>query len=80
MALLTKLIVEGRLVRGELADVQVKGLMMAQEVWLGRYLHQPATQAQGAFWNFVCDPENEIFVDLRRPASVVNANCTGAVA
>jgi hypothetical protein len=52
---------------------------MAQEVWLGRNLHQPATQAQGAFWEFVCDPGNEILVDLRWPASVLNAKSTEAV-
>ncbi len=80
VAFLTKLAVEDRLERGELAEVQVKGLMMAQEVWLGRYLHQPATQAQGAFWDFVCDPGNEILADLRWPANIVNANNTEAVA
>ena len=79
VAFLTKLAVEGRLERGELAQVQVKGLMMVQEVWLGRNLHQPTTQAQGAFWEFVCDPGNEILVDLRWPASVLNAKSTEAV-
>ena len=80
VAFLTKLAVEGRLERRELAEVQVKGLMMAQEVWLGRYLHQPATQAQGAFWEFVCDPENEILAELRWPASVLHANSDEVVA
>ena len=80
VAFLTKLAVEGRLERRELAEVQVKGLMMAQEVWLGRYLHQPATQAQGAFWEFVCDLENEILADLRWLASVLHANSDEVVA
>ena len=65
VAFLTKLAVEGGLERGELVEVEVRGLDMVQEVWLGRYVHQPATQAQGAFWEFVCDPGNEILVDIR---------------
>jgi DNA-binding transcriptional LysR family regulator len=66
VAFLTRLAVQQALERGDLVQVEVKGLEMWQEVWIGRNVHQPATQAQSAFWEFIVDPANEILKNLRR--------------
>ena len=45
-----------RLVKDRVAMVQVRGLELSQDIYIGRHVHRPATAAQNAFWNFVTAP------------------------
>jgi hypothetical protein len=66
VAFITKIAASIPIESGDLIEVKVKGLRMKQDVWIGRNTHQPATQSQTAFWEFVNDPENEVLLQLRR--------------
>lgn len=48
-----------RLVPDQVAVIDVPGLSLHQDIYLGRHKRQPATPAQTAFWNFVCAPDND---------------------
>lgn len=63
-AFLSKLVVSSPLGRGDLWKVDIPALKLSQEIWLGRNIHQAATQAQAAFWEFVHDPGNELVISL----------------
>jgi DNA-binding transcriptional LysR family regulator len=47
-----------RLVPGRVASVQIMGLDLAQDIYVGRNPRRPATAAQAAFWDFIVDPHN----------------------
>jgi DNA-binding transcriptional LysR family regulator len=64
VAFLSRLVVEAPVSRGELVRIGVEGFEVSQEIWIGRNIHQPATQAQAAFWNFVHDPDNNLVSEL----------------
>jgi DNA-binding transcriptional LysR family regulator len=64
VAFLSRLVVEAPVERGELVRIDVEGFDVSQEIWIGRNIHQPATQAQAAFWTFVHDPENLLVAEL----------------
>jgi DNA-binding transcriptional LysR family regulator len=49
-----------RLVRGRVTPVEVRGLDIRQDVFIGRNLRRPATAAQEAFWKMVLDSREEI--------------------
>jgi DNA-binding transcriptional LysR family regulator len=66
VAFITKIAASVPIESGDLIEVQVKGLCMQQEVWIGRNTHHPATQSQTAFWDFVNDPDNEVLKKLRQ--------------
>ena len=51
--------VYNRLVEGKVALVQVKGLHVSREIFIGRYSNRPLTTAQTAFWEFISDTEFE---------------------
>ena len=53
-----------RLVWGRVAMVNVRGLKMEQEIYIGRYTSRSATTAQKAFWEFVTDPNNPVLHQL----------------
>jgi len=50
------------LVSGRVAPIRIKGLEMRQDIFIGRHIHQPATVAQTAFWEFIQENKG------RRPA------------
>jgi len=60
VSFLSRLVVRAPASRGELVAVEIEGLHLAQEIWIGRNLHQAATRAQAAFWSFVHDPNNQL--------------------
>ena len=64
VSFLSRLVVKAAIERSELIQVYLKGLELSQEIWIGRNIHQPATQAQAAFWDFVHDPENILVAEL----------------
>lgn len=59
-------IVVTRLVNGRVACVQVRGLKMLQDVYIGRNTSLPGTKAQNAFWEFVTDRHNPAMMKLSK--------------
>ncbi len=59
-------IVVTRLVNGRVACIQVRGLEMLQDVYIGRNTSLPGTKAQNAFWDFVTDHTNPVMMDLSK--------------
>lgn len=59
VAFVTRSVVE-YLVPNRVAPIKVCGLDMRQDIYVGRHTRYPAATPQTAFWNFVCDPTNEI--------------------
>jgi DNA-binding transcriptional LysR family regulator len=49
-----------RLVSGRVAPIEVRGLSIHQDVFIGRNLRRQATAAQEAFWKMVLDSRREI--------------------
>lgn len=49
-----------RLVPNTVAKVNVRGLNMLQNIYIGSHMSRPATAAQKAFWEFVTDPSNPV--------------------
>jgi DNA-binding transcriptional LysR family regulator len=49
-----------RLVKGRVTPVEVRGLEIRQDVFIGHNLRRPATAAQEAFWKMVLDSREEI--------------------
>ena len=49
-----------RLVPDRVATVNVRGLCLHQEVFIGRHIDHPETKVQAAFWDFVTDPSNPV--------------------
>jgi DNA-binding transcriptional LysR family regulator len=64
VAFLSRLVVDAPVTRGELVHIEIENFKVFQEVWMGRNIHQPATQAQAAFWNFVHEPGNSLVAEL----------------
>jgi DNA-binding transcriptional LysR family regulator len=64
---LTRLAAASGLEHGELVEVEVRGLDMVQDVWIGRATNHPATRSELAFWDFVIDPDNILLRELRHP-------------
>ncbi|MBI4631038.1 MAG: hypothetical protein HY740_04855 [Chloroflexi bacterium] len=44
--------------------VQVRGLELSQDIYIGRHVHRPATAAQNAFWDFVTAAANRTLPQL----------------
>jgi DNA-binding transcriptional LysR family regulator len=66
-----------RLVKDGVAIVDVRGIDVSQDIFIGRHTHRPATAAQNAFWDFVTSPEtNENLLPLTKMpfASLVSSN------
>jgi len=61
---LARLVVDAPVTRGELVHIEIENFKVFQEVWMGRNIHRPATQAQSAFWNFVHEPGNSLVAEL----------------
>ncbi len=61
-------VVVNRLVPAGVKPIQVKGLAIFHDVYIGRNTHRSPTSAQEAFWNFVHNKENAILnlVDQRK--------------
>lgn len=57
-------IVVTRLANGRVAPIEVCGLQMHQDVYIGRNNNLPGTTAQNAFWEFATDPTNPILHKL----------------
>lgn len=57
-------IVVTRLASGRVAPIQVCGLQMQQDVYIGRNNYLPGTTAQNAFWDFATDPTNPVLHKL----------------
>jgi DNA-binding transcriptional LysR family regulator len=57
-------IVITRLVAGRVAPVEVRGLCMQQDVYIGRNTSLPGTTAQNAFWDFVTAPNDSVLAEL----------------
>jgi DNA-binding transcriptional LysR family regulator len=53
-------IVVTRLVANRVATINVRGLLMHQDVYIGRNIGLPGTTAQNAFWDYVRDPNNPV--------------------
>lgn len=53
-----------RLVYGKVKVVEIAGLHMQQEVFVGYNTRRPSTTAQEAFWRFLTDPENPVLRKL----------------
>jgi DNA-binding transcriptional LysR family regulator len=47
-----------RLVPDRVATINVRGLHLHQDIFIGCHTGQPETRAQAAFWDFVTDPHN----------------------
>lgn len=56
--------VVSRLVRDRVTPVNVRGLCLEQEIFIGSYTGQPETKAQATFWEFVTDPRNPVVRQL----------------
>ncbi|MGW8318102.1 MAG: LysR substrate-binding domain-containing protein [Candidatus Promineifilaceae bacterium] len=56
--------VASRLVAGTVATVQVRGLCIQQDVYIGRNTTLPGTTAQDAFWSFVTCPSSSVMAEL----------------
>ena len=63
-----------RLVEGKVAPVQVRGLEIEQEIYIGRDANCLGTMAQTAFWEFVTDPNNPV---LQRLVATSNGHKNG---
>lgn len=57
-------IVITRLVAGRVAPIAVRGLIMQQDVYIGRNTNLPGTTAQNAFWDFVTASDNDLLAEL----------------
>ena len=53
-----------RLVPDRVAQVNVRGLNIHQDIYIGSHTGRPATTAQAAFWHFVTDPHNPVLERL----------------
>jgi DNA-binding transcriptional LysR family regulator len=54
---------------GQLARVEVDGLDLRQELYIGRNVRRPATKAQIAFWEFVHEPTNHTLLQTEEQES-----------
>lgn len=50
-----------KICQGKVRSVKVRGLDIKQNIYFGRQIVQPASCAQVAFWNFICDLDTSIF-------------------
>ncbi len=57
-------IVVSRLVSGRVAAIEVHGLELQQDVYIGRNTSLPGTTAQNAFWAYVVDPDSPLLIEL----------------
>ena len=57
-------IVITRLVAGRVAPINVRGLSMQQDVYIGRNTSLPGTTAQNAFWDFVTASDDTLLTEL----------------
>jgi DNA-binding transcriptional LysR family regulator len=57
-------IVVSRLVAGRVAAIEVHGLELQQDVYIGRNTSLPGTTAQNAFWAYVVDPDSPLLIEL----------------
>ena len=55
-----------RLVKDSVALVQVRGLDLSQDIYIGRHIHRPATAAQNAFWEYVTTTNNRPLRELEK--------------
>jgi DNA-binding transcriptional LysR family regulator len=44
-----------KLGQGKVVTIQVKGLNICRDIYIGHHIRRPATKAQNAFWEFICD-------------------------
>jgi DNA-binding transcriptional LysR family regulator len=65
-------IVEKNLVRGRVAALNICGMDIQREIYLGQNIRRPATAAQAAFWEFVqnTEPVNSLLPTSMDPAMV----------
>jgi DNA-binding transcriptional LysR family regulator len=57
-------IVISRMVAGRVAPIQVRGLSMQQDFYIGRNTNLPGTTAQNAFWDFVTASDSKLMAEL----------------
>jgi DNA-binding transcriptional LysR family regulator len=69
VAFISQMVVD-RIVHGKVAQVEVNGLELYQDIYLGHHWRHPATSAQLAFWNYVNDPQNPVILKLAAPNAV----------
>ena len=50
-----------KICRDSVRSIKVRGLDVTQNIYFGRQIIQPASSAQAAFWNFICDLDTSIF-------------------
>jgi len=53
-------VVVDRLCAGKVATIRVRAVDIYREIYIARNIRRPATNAQSAFWNFLCTPENKL--------------------
>ncbi len=53
-----------RLVENKVAQINVEGLDLFQNIYIGCHMGHPATSAQAAFWKFVKNPNNPVVQSL----------------
>ncbi|MDX1435796.1 MAG: LysR family transcriptional regulator [Anaerolineales bacterium] len=51
-------IVETNLVQDRVAHIRIRGLDLRREIYIGRHIRKPATNAQAAFWEYLRSVEN----------------------
>ncbi|MGD9101568.1 MAG: LysR substrate-binding domain-containing protein, partial [Anaerolineae bacterium] len=64
VAFVSRLAATNCLQTGQLARVEVDGLDLRQELYIGRNVRRPATKAQTAFWEFVHEPANRALLQM----------------
>lgn len=57
-------LVVSRLVKGQVATIQIKGLDLSRDIYIGRLTNRLATKAQTAFWDFAINQREAVVQEL----------------
>jgi DNA-binding transcriptional LysR family regulator len=60
MAFVSRMVADRALQLGHVAEVPVTGMNLTRAIYLARQTRRSGTPPQQAFWDFACDPANEI--------------------
>lgn len=64
-------LVVSRLVKGQVATIQIKGLELARDIYIGRLTNRLATRAQTAFWDFAINQRETIVTGLNAEQAAI---------
>ncbi|MEJ2748795.1 MAG: LysR family transcriptional regulator [Anaerolineae bacterium] len=64
-------LVVSRLVNGQVATIQIKGVELARDIYIGRLTNRLATKAQTAFWDFAINQREAVVRELNAEQAAI---------